>query len=416
MNQTHYELLASQMSEYRTVAKTLVTQMIAANNGAMPTVADTLRVARVALGLDRASENTQMRILTATMTEYFQALLRSLPNQYSLAMVLGTSQMDSYLKSALSADMTRESVLTTVVQHYHFSAHEFSGKRVYEVTAGLAEKLANTRLRGLTCGDLRLPFESIYIAIPPHANLRLFNMETGWHKAIGVYITEDKEHGDVRTLQYMVVGEIKEEITGVVNNNASTATLVIDDALFHFSLDLTDPARSIDAAISERKEEMEGLFRHYTTKGAKVEELTEEWRKVYEWTTNVLLYATWPDADVEHVQMNKDFRQLWNRIENLKARVPKNNPKLKDMRATLRTLDPRNRVILGRGVTLDSVREEMARNGGAMTVRIRVEGHWQHYWHGPKDGERIRIRQWKAPYWKGPEDAPTPETTTHVLM
>lgn len=134
------------------------------------------------------------------------------------------------------------------------------------------------------------------------------------------------------------------------------------------------------------------------------------WTEVFKWAMNVVIYATWPDADVEHVIANKEARQLWERME----RQPKGK-KRDELRERFKTMNPMRRTYLGRHVTRWTPQERgQDSEGQPLLHRVRVVGHWQRYHVG--EGRKDLKWNWIEPYWKGDIDAPLSETTTRRVL
>jgi hypothetical protein len=262
--------------------------------------------------------------------------------------------------------------------HYHMAMHKLGGRVVWDVTPGLAAQLRNTELRGLTADDLVMPVRSIYLMVPPEANLRVWNSESGWHRLIGIYVTEDT-HSGVRGWRFLACGESKpiEVYKGLYDNN---------DALVYFSVPLAKGTLLVDtvARLQDVIEKEERELRH------KFDNMHEEWKNIFHWAMNAVLYCSMPGAEKESVIANPEAKRL---LEQAQA-LPKGSKKRSRISKQLSTIPQCRRVILGRSV--------VQRGSWQLTVRILVSGHWRHQPYGP--GSALRRLQWIEPYWKGKDD------------
>lgn len=306
-----------------------------------------------------------------------------------------------------SGNITPE-VVMTIKQVWHEAVLHLTGEHVYDVSSGLAEKLAHTELRGVSTDDLKLPFESIYVTVPKRAGLKVWNDDTGWHEIAGMYLVEDPprppNHGS------LVEGGGKERCWRFLVWGRSKSEDAFDDALFHFVFYLP-PGTTVSAQMEvehARNSKAEvGVTAHPGETPEMLKFYREHWREIFQWAMNVAIYATWPDADVEHVIADPEARSLWERH----TRAPKGSSKRVDLLKRFKAIHyPDRRVVLGRHVTvLDVEAEREHRPGKPLSVRTLVSGHWIRYAHGK--GRTERRWHWREPFWRGPRDAPvsTPE-------
>jgi hypothetical protein len=307
-----------------------------------------------------------------------RAAFRDKPNPYLSSHVEEDPEYSGFI-GFLGPQMGVMNLAAAISQSKHAAWYELSGKRTYEVSPGLAVKLGATELRGLKTDDLRLPYESLYLVIPPEAGLTVFNEETGEHPADGAYITEEKR-ADGRVWQIMVTSLSK------VEENP------YDDALHFFRVHLPEGMLLEDAIKHTMRifeEEGAAKLNHF--------KLLERWPVFFRWVMNAMIYATWPDAEREDVMLNKEARQLWERLQ----KVPKGSPKRERLREEFKQLDPKRRIYLGRGVRPELDEHESAK-GRPLEVRVRVQGHWKKQAHG--EGRALRKTIWVQPYWRGPDD------------
>lgn len=301
--------------------------------------------------------------------------------------------MDLFMEHMDKNSSDYGSRLLTLVAHYHLLTFEMAGKRVYDVSPGLGEKLAHTELRGVMCSDLRLPYEAIYLIVPKLAGLRVWNEETGWHSLVGVYLAEDRyvlggSTSSVRGWRIFVVGEGR-------NNDD------LDDAVYFFTIALPDD-QTVDEALKALSVRMVQDIERANRNGRQLRGPDENsWRSIFKWSMNAMLYTTWTDPG-EHWISNKEARQLWDRIQKAKGK------KRGELHKRFASLDPKRRIILGKGIIVDrrlpKESEEASERGSSSSsvVRVRVSGHWRNQAYGKGRSEHKLI--WIEPFWRGPED------------
>lgn len=290
---------------------------------------------------------------------------------------------------------------TTLQLLHHMASHERAGKRVYEVTAELGNMLLHTELRGIQAEDMRLPYEAVYIQVPPGVNVQVWNKETGWHKAVGAYVVEenhmsedDKRPADADSPRYrgwrlMLVGEPKKH-----------RDLEADDALSFFRVLLKDGTK-LDEVIKRSyldiQREVGNPHSTWTDK------MTTDWEDQFRWVMNVILYATWEEPG-EHWEANSELRKLWDRAKKL----PKGSNKRQRLKERAKTLPSQPRIRLGQKLVVRRHRGENTGDSGSLEksdqrsrllhIKTRVPGHWKNVAHGPKHS--LRRQQWIQPYWK----------------
>lgn len=299
-------------------------------------------------------------------------------------------------------------MLTSVIQTWTHLIHERSGHKVYEVSAGLAERLVHTELRGLMSDDLKLPFKSVYVCIPEseRVSLKLYNEESGWHNLEGFFLTEDLTGNDpsnpVRTWRFMFCGSPKDP------------NMILDDALFHFSVALPDSTPLVDILDNEQGLVDNSKLIHDETARAI---FRKEWRKLFDWAMNVVMYTTWPDIEVEHFIANDEARALWNRIRKL----PKGK-KRENLKERYKQFLPSERIRLGRSVPLltdqtDVTEPESQTDGSSerplRRVRTLVSGFWMRQAYG--EGRSLRKWRYQPPYWRN-RDSTVESNPRHVLV
>lgn len=275
-------------------------------------------------------------------------------------------------------------------------AHEAAGEKVFVPSPGLASRLAVTELRGIGCEDIKLPYPAIYIDVPVEAGLTMQRSGRGREPVIGMYITHADATGNPgvysldsfggKGLDFLVVGE-----------GGGDA----DDTLCRFGIPLPEDRKIDDVLV-----EMGAYFKKRTAESYEIGfgTMVEAWINIFRWALNVIVYATWPDAEREDVIGNPEARKLWER----RGRTNKTS-KRKKINEQLKRLELRGRKILGRSVTvLDRQAPPPGAgtgNGKPLQIRTLVSGHWRRY-HVGKNRERMEWR-WIEPFWRGPKDADT---------
>ena len=308
----------------------------------------------------------------------------------------------------------KDIVQPSFMTDYHGLTFERAGKRTYDVHPDLGERLSHTELRGLTADDLRLPYEAIYIVVPPTANLKVWNVETQWHRVEGVYVVEDSsmkmgdDQGDlsgpdIRGWRILVCGEPK----GMMHYGGISLP---DDALSYFRV-LLPEGRSLDACVAETVREIERSVKSGT--GTWDANMTPDWEQHFRWVMNAVLYATWEEPG-EHWEANREARQLWDRIQ----KTPKGR-KRDNLLQKAKGVERQPRLRLGYKIKVQrhgpdpmpTERSGAFREG--MGVRTRVAGHWRKQAHGPGRTERKLI--WIEPHWRNLDGEVPVEEPMHVM-
>jgi hypothetical protein len=141
--------------------------------------------------------------------------------------------------------------------------------------------------------------------------------------------------------------------------------------------------------------------------------MTDRWLDIFKWVLNVIVYSTWPDADITKIYANKEFEALYNRRN--KTNKSSRRKKLNDQ---LRGLEPRKRTVLGAGVKLiergDTDNGLPGQGTGKkLEVHSLVRGHWRRYHVGKGRAEMV----WRfiAPHWRGPDSGREGSSSKHEL-
>lgn len=415
---THYERFASILKNRKRARKLIDETAEAGVNAVWKTLP-------LAMGHAMDQEGNTLKVWKDATVADFAALQFELtkwildnqedPYSYSECM---TSEEFHGMMGYFSQTITPSSVHTSLQLNHQMASHERAGKRVYTVSPSLALQLKHTELRGLRAEDLRLPYESIYIEVPKEAGLKIWNEDTGWHEAIGVYITEEHKMsdndayrrggipGDLRGWRMMLIGKDK----------AKEPREIGDDALSFFRILLKDGTKLNDI-IATAKREMVWDMEH-NPHSTWDERMSWDWEQQFRWAMNVVLYATWEEPG-EHWIANKEARQLWARIQ----KMPAHSRKRKGLNNKFQTLPQMRRIKLGGSIVIrrgNTDSEGAQKDGtqsrqlpGNLRVKTRVAGHWKRVVHGK--GRALRRLQWIEPHWRNLEGLTPVREPTHEL-
>lgn len=288
---------------------------------------------------------------------------------------------------------------------YHAARYHLHGSRTYQIDSNLAELLRHTELVGLKGADLHLPYQSVYLQVPPESGLRVWNPDTLWHRLAGVYLTVDdgfdnydgrfegSETWACRTLRALVIGEW-------TMMPVTEGFDMPDDALLYWSVPLVDDW-PLDRCIRHHKEHARDYAGNLPVSYVN---MRDEWDRIFTWIVNVMMYATSAQCRADMRHFDPRAQQVQNRVD--KAKNPKRRRAYLD---ELKGLDRRRYTVLGHG--LRSLADSKA-EGTPLTKRTLVQGHWRNQACGPQWSERKRILI--EPFWRGPEDAEE-QTVPHRL-
>lgn len=358
------------------------------------------------------------------------------PTYYSMRCVRCGSTLAHTLRGVVGADEALPWATTIVSNTVHVALWHNHGRHHYMLSEGLATQLALTELRGLKSEDLRLPYRSIYVEVPPHLGLKVFgtsNAGLRLEPVEGVFITEDNTDGakpdlvddngvpvPVPTLGPDDDPDQKINARIEFQPGRSWRIMVVSrpflipgarhkedyDAVHsYFTLQLPE-GMSIDDQIAA----MLARYEDNEVKAQIIETLIPTWK----WLANVLMYATTPDAEIDVIRVNPEADALWRRIEKL----PKVSAKRDRLKDKLRGMDPQKRTRLGKSVVLTPALRKMYDDhrdgvGAKLRVRTLVAGHWQRFATGK--GRVDRVWKFRAPFWRGPEDGPIAAETEHRM-
>lgn len=352
----------------------------------------------------------------ALLVAVIEAALGASQARIPLEQVLGAPVLQGYLTAKMDARRRGAEArgewfddaeampgqLRDIAVHWHLLEFHRAGRHAYEVSPGLAEKLAHTELRGLTAEDLRLPFPAISIHVPLAARLELDGRGPVPALPITeVYLVEDVVHGCNAWTMFVCGGEQRADAFG---GHPATADMFLTIML--------PEGGSLDECIratSRTHARVGGMRGHlFDSDGMAQEHLDGvDWDPVFRWAMNVVVYAT--NGGVrEEVWRNPEAAELRARIEAM----PPESKTRRRLQGRLETMDQGRRIVLGPGV-VGHLLDGGAGDGSPLLVRVRVQGHWRRQPHGP--GRRERKLIWIEPFWRGPEDGPIADSPLHRL-
>jgi hypothetical protein len=418
MTQTHYELFVGRMLRDVDKAQKLIEVYLSKGRHAWHTVPFVMGVTD-AFGISRdITKRFKRGDGWEAATQQYALIRHILDNQedpYSYSQLLVDPEFLDHFSWLVRMGLPGGDVHVSMQLMHHMVCHERAGKRVYEVSQALGEKLLHTELRGIKGGDLRLPFEAVYIQIPPGVDVEIWNRDTGWHRAIGCYVCEERymDPDD----KYLLAADEREKFRGwrlmMVGESKDARGLPADDALSFFRVMLPDDV-TLDEVVARCEADIQ---REMTNpRSTWTVQQTNRWKQQFFWVMNVILYATWEEPG-EHWEANTELKRLWDRARKL----PKGSPKRKRLNEQARQHKSQKRMRLGYKLVVDrSMRKSLDQSlergeqpSRLCYVKTRVPGHWKAVAHGPKHS--LRRQQWIAPYWRNKDGEEREEQPRHEL-
>jgi hypothetical protein len=335
----------------------------------------------------------------------------------------GKSDFGRRLYNLIYNKLSRADANAMFLEGWHTHQHIKYGKKVYDVSRGLAEHLKFTDLKNVMVDMVRLPFRSIYISVPENSGLhyvsQMGGVPEGEVPVFGIYVSELESEPGVsidkspvsKVLTPFGVEVIKRASAAFPNSSFRVWRILVigwnkagspyDFTTFSYDLYMP-PGMSLDALIAFKMQEMANLPDDVKTIYEASEGLAPTWANLTRWIFNVIAYIAMPDAEVEEGIENREFVDLQNR---LKRRPPP--PAERDrLKMRLRAMNPQHRIYLARSLKPLEVRERLTgltKEGQKLVWRLLVSGHWRNQAHGKGFQEHRLI--WIKPYWKGPADA-----------
>jgi hypothetical protein len=253
--------------------------------------------------------------------------------------------------------------------------------KVYTIKKDLCTALRNTKLRGLTMSDIKLPRYSTLVHLEDDdtwcviADYNADCMLTGESatSAYTYFFYKGVVDNNWRKFQIHANKDLEEVYDIVALGGAPAGPIAEYLDLPQISADVNIKVRNTTAAVN-----------------------------------NALLYITNNDFDIEMVNCNDDYTKL---VKRLKKGV-KNSGKL---RRRLQNTQPNTVGVVGGSYVLNRSTSSGSGDGQGdrhISVRYVVSGHWRHQACGV--GLTDRRLMWIQPHWKGPEWAPITAKTCIV--
>jgi hypothetical protein len=268
-------------------------------------------------------------------------------------------------------------------------AYLAGGRKIYEISPGLAQRLRLTEVHGIKGGDLHLPYPAMYISVPREAELL-------------VPTPKDSPNTKHSPLDGLLVREAQTVDPKVRRLRIIAANLEFpEDLMFEgwiwMEMPIYDDVPLVESLENFLKDAPDGTSARYP----------KQWREVFQWTMNVVLYSTMSDIDLETFVPNEEARRLWKKLRT--NRNPKQRSKAQRAlnqlpHCTVRRLG--GKIVVDRTMSVEALLQ--SNDGKALNVRVLVAGHhkWQACGKNWKERKRILIE----PYWRGPDDAPLSES------
>ena len=277
----------------------------------------------------------------------------------------------------------------------------WKGVQVYIIEEGIGDLLLNTSLGAVDLKHFNLPYDAIYVDLPPNDFTVSYSMPGYVQTARleGIYVMQDPITVlDLETIRARVGG--MEGIDGVplrpitfipVSGIIKESSIPNDDCLFTFPMFFKE-----GCLRSQVEARMDEFVVRAVNRGADEKDFEalkmnlESFKGAFEWLINIVLYITMPKARVDGGKGNLGipFKKL----------VPK--PARKSASGT--------RVfVVGRGIKispLDACEPGAPKGGtvGAMKRAHWVRGHYRVVPYGPKDTEPRPTRlKWILPFPRG---------------
>lgn len=279
-----------------------------------------------------------------------------------------------YYLSEISKDKTRADIEGDIALSFFMAQFELDGCKSYMISDGLAQNLLDTNIKGVKTDDINLPYNNILLEVPLKLKF-LMDIESHGVAVENAYINQHfHEDIDGNYVKYWNI----ELITNVQSKHGIYLELPNNKLMSNCIKTISD----------------------------------KPFENFVHWLTNVIIYATWSDAELEHVILDKTARKLWQKIEKL----PSSSRKRQNLTIKFKNSNPQERIILGKSVIsrrdTKYLTDGESSQGKPLEIRSLVQGHWRHYWVGK--GRTHRERRWIKPFWRGPEGAPISQSK-HML-
>lgn len=262
------------------------------------------------------------------------------------------------------------------------------GQKVYEVGAGLAQALANTRVGNLDMSWIRLPVPSLYVHFP-YGEVYMRGYDGTPIRIEGFLLTEH------------VCAEKRRLAIALLSKKKEGDHIGITLALHLWQEGSLEAAiRGLVKLITEQIEQDASLLQvaRFPSKTAFLRACRTDIEAVTTLVINTLLYITCSDAEMRRVESPRTTQE--KHCTDLKHR------KQQKLREKLKKYSGLERTLLGESIVIQrptNVSGAGEKTDRTLAVRFQVQGHWRQQAVGPNHSER-RLT-WIQPYWKGPENA-----------
>lgn len=293
---------------------------------------------------------------------------------------------EAYCRVAVGDPQAQPLPQTAYAMAWHDTAH-MADSRTYEIAPGLGRALRRTKLGGLTCAALCVPWPACWFLFD-EPGIRSFDGLSD-DRFVAASVVEI-EHETGRTLHFLLcdgqalVPSYLHGITMGMQLGESPLVPSPDFFTCHFAFGLIDE-RPLEEVLHVHEQEVAGSI------GGHLDAL----RLVL----NAILYASWPDADALPAEASPEARALFAKAER-EDRPSRKRTLLDHARSKSRprvVLGGRSTVIVDRGA--NRVSSEPGDGRRASPRQHWVAGHWHRARFG-KGRTEVRIA-WRAPHQRG---------------
>jgi hypothetical protein len=310
-------------------------------------------------------------------------------------------------------DMSGEQMSTHRILRHALKTYTMCGNKTYVVSPGLSLQMRHIGLKNMPEEFLQAPYPTLYLTLPTDDPFMIYNKETGWHAAEGMYIVADEATTPRCWRMILAAGP---------NVNSISKD---DDALFHYYIVL-QKGKTLEECIEftiENDVKPFAISRKINNTVILNPAFEGDQKQIFEqskdcliaafrYAVNIMLYVTHPDCEQEVFNSSPEFQALYKRTHKAKGK------KRKALFTRMRDCQGEDLILLGKSVVISreerTALTEPRRKGSKHRVRTYVAAHWQHYWKGPLDSERERVYTLKQAYWKGEENLPMTTAQRHV--
>ncbi len=235
---------------------------------------------------------------------------------------------------------------------YHMEKFMRDGQRVLAPSVGLSHELLGTSIKDITLQGLFLPYDTIYILVPPELGFRTATLDSDGHPVEGIYVTSDGPFW-----HFLVVGS-------PLKNEKS----------YHFTVHYTSVMPENSKPLSQVLAKL-GRTRMDQSQGYSVpiEALTDSYVAAIQFAVSVILYTN----TVSYERIEKHPSEAYRKIRGDISKAGSNKSKRDKLNTQIAAFNPRKYVHLG-----------PSEKGGAQNVKgvciIPVRSHFRLQRVGPK--------------------------------